>query len=422
MVFATLLISTTLLAVIWDGVYLRGVDSLDVVVYQCYARGFWQGAQAAQQAELQSCTGVWSAAPRRFRSFPDEYPAPALTIFSLPLLMPWLSYATGYVLWMALCLLVAAAILAWRGPPEAAVALPLYLLLAGWTFTLQRYDLIPGLCILLMLALARHGRFRAAVVALAAATVLKAFAIVLLPLLLIAARRSEHGRWRLDLIALFVGICALILLPVAVVAPSALWSPLHFELARPLHIESLPGSLVWLASTVLLGPASGSAGGPSIVFSYRSLNVLGGPQTALSVLALLAGAAGILIAYRRAWRGQDSPARSVVVVLIVLLATGKVFSPQYLLWVLPVVAVAEGIRVRWLLIAALTCFIMYCYYTVPLSNLPLTPRFIAAIITRDLLLCALAVLYLVAPGDRVSGRWPNTPAWHWLLASDARPR
>ncbi len=416
LLFAAVVLVATLAAIGRDIGFMDQYYVLDLSIYKCYARSFWQGEQVAQNADMFLCALLWTGPPHRFHSFPKEYPALALAIFSLPLLTPGLSYVTAFALWLALCVLLVTGALGWRGPPEGVLAFPLYILLAGWFFALQRYDLLPGLCVLLALILAQRGRARASTVALAIGTLLKVFPLVLFPVLLIWCKRADHGRWRLDLVALFGAICLAGVLPVLALNADALWMPLRYEMARPLHIESLPGSLFWITSNAGLGSAPGTAAGPSIDHSHTTLNVAGEAGFAWGTLCLVLGGAGIVLAYRRAWRGRDSLARSFVLILVVLLATSKVFSPQYILWLLPTVAVAEGLRLRWLLIAALVCFIMHSYYTVVSLDLPWNHEFMAAILARNLLLCALAILYLSTPGDLRTQRWPTEPLWRSLVA------
>ena len=172
-----------------DMTFMRTAFVYDVFIYQCYARAFWQGPERAvvTAPDTRSCRSFWGAAPQRFRTFPQEYPVLSLGVFSLPLLTPWLPYNAAFLWWMALCLLLAALILAWRGPPGSAIAFLLYTLLAGWQFVLARYDLVPGLAVLLALVLAQRGRMRAATAVLAAGTLLKGFPVLLLPLLLITS-------------------------------------------------------------------------------------------------------------------------------------------------------------------------------------------------------------------------------------------
>ena len=409
--FTGIIVGITLLALIANVISLQRIDSLDVSVYRCYAQGFWQGEQILHQAATRDCAPLWEKPPQRFHALPREYPAASLVIFSLPLLTPWLSYTNGYIAWMAIILLVATGLLAWRGPPEAAIAFPLYALLAGWSFTLERYDLLPGLCVVLAFALTQRERPRAATAVLAVGTLLKLFPVLLLPLLLIACKRGEGGRWRLDLLAIFAAIGLAGSLPVLLVDPSALWAPIHYELSRPLHIESLPGSLLWLTSNAGLGMGPGLNGGPYPVFSYNSLNVAGGAQAFWGGLFALAGVAGVCAAYGRFWRGRDSLGRAMILVMLVFIASGKVLSPQYFLWILPLAALVEGIRLRWLALSALVCAIITCYYNLPLSTLPWSGPFMSVIVIRNLLLIGLIALYLVLPGDRQLRGWPTQPLW-----------
>jgi hypothetical protein len=205
----------------------------DVFIYQCYARGFWQGPEQSihDVSQTRACQGFWGTGARRFHTFPREYPAPALAVFSLPLLTPWLPYDAAFLWWMALLLLLATGVVAWRGPPAAAIAVPLYTLVAGWQFLLDRYDLVPGLDIMLALVLAQRRNARSATAVLAMSTLLKGLPALLFPALLIAWRRNE-GRWRIDCIILFVSLLLAGLLPVLLTDATAFWSPVLFALWR----------------------------------------------------------------------------------------------------------------------------------------------------------------------------------------------
>jgi len=412
--FAAVMVIATLFVLGNAVAYQSRFDPIDVFEYQCYAHGFWQGTGVTDLANGHSCAPIWGGMPHRFRSFPSEYPAAALAVFSLPLLTPWWPYKTAYSLWLALFFLVAVGLLAWRGPPEVAVAFPLYSLLAGWGFLVQRYDLIVGVCVLLMVLLVRRGRWRAATVLLAVGTLLKIVPVVLLPLLLIAARGDSPKRWRVDLIGLFAGACLVVLLPTLALNPDQALGPLRFLTTRPLQLESLPGILLWLTGGIA-NTDGGPLTGAHVALSYNSLNVIGGASAFWSTLSLVLGGAGLLAAYWRAWHGRDSLGRGTILVLLILLGAGKTASPQYILWLLPTVAVVEGLRLRWIAIAALVWVIMNSYYTVALTALPWTPSFVGAILVRNALLCGVALAYLLTPGDLIAPGWP-TPLWRRLSA------
>ena len=376
--------------------WLGRTDSLDTAIYRCYAHAFWDGPRMLHAADTRACVALWSEPPRQFHTFPREYPALALAVFSLPLLLPGVPYTAGFMAWMGAIMLGTTGWLIRRGQVEAAAAFVLYSLLAGWVFTLQRFDLLAGVGVLCALVLAQRGRMRAAAALLALATLLKLFPVVLLPFLLIAGRRGDSGRWRWDVAAVFLAVCGAGMLPELLLSPAALWSPIHYELARPLQIESLPGSLLWAGSGMPNGPITGD--GPRVVFSYYSLSVVGGAQWLGGTLAAAIGVVGMGLAYGRAWTRRDTLGRSFELAILVLMVSGKVLSPQYILWILPVAAVVEGIRVRWLVLCGLVCLITYFYRVEP-AGLQFDKAFMATVLARNGLLCGLLVIYAFGAGD-----------------------
>jgi hypothetical protein len=411
LVLATLAVLTLIalgLNLRWASANVSG----DVQLFECYAHAFWQGANGPHVGQVPGCV---SDVTQAFHAFPREYPAPALALFSLPLLMPWWSFVVAFALCIAVLVAIVTVVLARQGTLEATIAFPLYVLVAGWFFALERYDILPGLCVLLALVSIDRGHLRAATLALAAGTLLKGFPIALFPLVLIAGKRGEQGSWRFDLVGIYIAICAAGFAPALLLNASGALAPVHYELARSLHIESVAGSLFWYASQNGLGSAPYTPGGPTVGTTY-SVDVLGGSQFAWELFFGIAGIAGVLYAYWRSWRGWDSAGRGFVVVLLCVLLAGKVFSTQYLLWILPVAAYVEGVRFRWLILCILTSAIIDSYYTrtVQLAALPMEQHFIGLIVVRNLLICGLTMLYLLTPGDRRARRWPTRPAWRYI--------
>jgi len=319
----------------------------DVPLYQCYAQAFWQGRAAVTDPRVvRQCP--WPArgpAPARYHALPREYPAAALAVFSLPLLTPWLPYDTAYRLWMAAFMLLGVAILAWWTTRWCTVAMMLYLFVGNADLALTRYDLVPALCVLGALLLAQRSRPRAAAVALAVGALLKVFPLLLVPLAL---------------------------------SPRDAWRPLLFNTARPLHLESVPGSLLWLLSP---------HGTVRVVSAYNSLSLVGGAQHLWGAAFALLGVAGLSAAYLRQWHSQDTLAGGFLLVLLVTVVTSKVFSPQYLLWLLPIAAVADGVAVPWLIVAALA---VPPFFTHP-------PLYMTLLLIRNALLCVIALLSVFAP-------------------------
>jgi hypothetical protein len=63
---------------------------------------------------------------------------------------------------------------------------------------------------------------------------------------------------------------------------------------------------------------------------------------------------GCLWVYWRQMRGRLTVGQAFLACLCAVLVTNKIFSPQYLIWVLPVVAYIEGFDAVWLVICVLT--------------------------------------------------------------------
>lgn len=369
----------------------RPIPIDDIFAYECYAQGFWHGAHAVSiSPHTIFCSDhrwmFWVAPPRAFHTLPREYPAPALAVFSMPLLAPFAPYNVAYM-WMFAGL--ALGVVAWLGRRRflSAAACALYVLVAGWATAVARYDLAPGVLVLIALACAERRRYTGAYLALAAATLLKVFPVVLAPALLAHEWRATRALPRRSL-AIFALAVIGGFLPGALLDPRAFISPLTYNTQRPLHIESVAGSLLWLLGRV--------TGGTRVVLSYHSLNVVGPLGALLAWLATALLSAGLLLVYRRALRGQDDVGRSFVLALLVTLCGGKLLSPQYLLWLLPVAAYAEGLRARWLGVSLLTLAIYPNAYTLDLSlvRLPDHPLFMLAILGRNVALLGITGAYL----------------------------
>jgi hypothetical protein len=122
---------------------------------------------------------------------------------------------------------------------------------------------------------------------------------------------------------------------------------------RGLQVESTLGVLVQLAALATGGRAEASP-------SFGSMNLDG---TAPSLLAKACGPIALVaigaIAWRlftaKAARGPARVAGSAFLSAVALWLTGKVFSPQYMTWGIPLVLAIpgkEGLRLAWGMIAA----------------------------------------------------------------------
>jgi hypothetical protein len=85
------------------------------------------------------------------------------------------------------------------------------------------------------------------------------------------------------------------------------------------------------------------------------------------------------------------------------------FFPQYMLWLFPLVAYVEGLRLRWVVLAVLTVAIYpnaYGFHA-SLVTLPDQPAFMATILARNTVLLVLTAVHL---GMHVERSGPATVA------------
>lgn len=201
---------------------------------------------------------------------------------------------------------------------------------------LVRLDLVPGLLVALVFALlARHPRVSAALLALA--TLSKLWPGVLAATL-VGSRKCRSTWVRLGWFA--GALTALAAVSAVAFGVSRLVSPLTYQSHRGLQIESIAATpfivAAWLDPSrweILHSDAS------------RSYEVIG-PGVALAAHASTAvmGATLLLaltVAIRRFLRGGWTPEAALFfgfVLACLLIVGNKVFSPQYLVWIAPLLA------------------------------------------------------------------------------------
>ena len=157
-------------------------------------------------------------------------------------------------------------------------------------------------------------------------------------------------------------------------------------LSRPIQIESVPSSLLWLG-TFLGFPAMPNQ-------SYFSLNLVGPLEVVIKPLSLLALVVGTLLVCWQVRRGELRLGQGFVAMIAVVLASNKLLSPQYIMWILPLVAYVEGFDLLWLTICALTTLIFPFIYQTrhPILTVPTNPAFLPTITLRNALLVIATVL------------------------------
>jgi hypothetical protein len=281
-----------------------------------------------------------------YRDFELEYPPGALPVFWLPTLGPAEHYDSIFeaVMWICaaalLTLVVRTAATLGDSPQRllaVAVGVAVFPLALG-TVVLTRYDLWPAALAAAALAAVLAGRERLGGLVLGVAVAAKIYPLVLLPPLLVYVARTRGRREAAIGLGTFSVALALVVVPFAVVAPEGLVDSVERQLDRPLQIESL-------GSSVLLAGHQLGLYDPSVVSSHGSQNLTGPLPDALATAQTVLQAAALVAVWLLFTRGPATPARLVAACaasVAVFVALGKVLSPQFLIWLVPVAALVAG--------------------------------------------------------------------------------
>jgi hypothetical protein len=228
------------------------------------------------------------------------------------------------------------------------------LLLAQGALAIQRLDAVTALALALGVhaAVRKHPFGVGLWLGFAGAT--KILPILALPVVVLADLETYRGRWP-RLIAGALLALALGFLPMLLVAPSALSSFVGYHAARGLHCESTLGVLVQLAGLVSGAPAVATP-------SFGSLNLDGPVASTLAKLTAPLTVLAIAWLALRASKTRPGAAACAFAACVAIWLTGKVFSPQYMTWAIPIVLAIPGraaLRLGWGLVCAMALSQLY---------------------------------------------------------------
>ena len=340
-----------------------------------------------------------------YRDFRPEYPPGALPAFAVPALLSdddegfrdvfeWLMAACGVV-----CVLLVAVALAGlrasRARTAAALALTATFPLLLGSVVLTRFDLLPAAFVAGSLAALVWGRNRLGLGLLGVAVAVKLYPAVLVPLAVAYVWRRRGRQEALVGLGVLAAVVVLAFLPFVALAPAGVAHSIGHQLSRPLHIESLASAL-YLA-------AHHAAGVDVEMRSGHGSQNLHGPGTGVAAVlfSLLALAALVWIWLRRPGSPEEL-VRWSAAALVAFVALGKVLSPQFLIWlapVVPLVAGVRGLRASALLSGALVLTQLWfpSRYWELARELDLVPSLL--VLARDLVLVALLVVLARAPNE-----------------------
>lgn len=372
----------------------------------------WQRAFAAPDGRRpEAWPTVTPAAPLTpWRDFLVEYP-PGFFLVALP--PAWLaSSGRGYLLafctLMGLCLAAAVALgeraSSRIGAPLAPGRLAGFVALAALAYGVvvtHRYDAAVGL------ALAVAGWAHAARrpiplgLALGAAAALKG--VPAAATLYVGLALAYERRWRELAVAAAIALALLAatVVPALRVAGDGLYDFARYHAARPLQIESTWAALLGLFAR----------GSVSVQRSFGSTNLAGPAVRWLSPVAALGPIAAALALAGWLWRafrllppgesGDGARARAALAAgcasLVAFMVLGKVFSPQYLGWILPLgaaLSLVDGRRRARLLFLALMGATQLVYPIAYGALESLAPWACALLLARNAVAAAWAIAIL----------------------------
>ena len=357
----------------------------DLFLYRSYAAGFLDGVLP-------------------YREVTFEYPPLAAPLLALGG-VAGTGEETYRIAFAVLALLLAFAVLALSGALAhrtggdrrvAMVAVALMPLLTG-AMIRTHFDLAPVALTLGALLLLCAGRPRIAFAVLGIGVMTKGFPLVVVPVALAWLLARGERREALHATGVLVLCAGAIVAAAVALSPSGAAAALTYHLERPVQIESSPASLLFALDEL-------GAGEARVVNSHRSEGVLHPAADAVAVLFSLALVLAVALCAWGAARRRAGLPTARALVLASLVATvafaclGKVLSPQFLIWVVPLVALALAWRMHVLAAAAaaatlLTLLEFPAHYADVVAR---EPAWLTLVAARNLLLIVTVALALRA--------------------------
>jgi len=307
----------------------------------------WRGGGDGDTVELQRYGDAVLGGQVPYRDFHLEYPPGAVPFFTIPSLGPEHDYLTifrllaiaGVLLGLALLALLLERLEAPRRWAYAALASAAIAPALLGAFSLRRFDMWPAaLCVgALLLFVDRKPEWAFAVLAVAA--LVKTYPAALVPIAFLFVDRRQ----RLRGLVVFCAVGLAVLVPFAAVAHAGLYNAYAQQWNRHLQLET------FAASALLALHHAGR-----IAFDSGSQSVFGGTADALAKVQTafqLVGVLGAAALFARSRRMPLDLVAAAATTVAVAACAGKVLSPQFLLWLAPLVLLSWS-RIAGALLAA----------------------------------------------------------------------
>jgi uncharacterized membrane protein len=380
--FAIAIGAAGLFLLAWSALHIsfyRNIQIIDTPVYETYGEAMVEGDIP-------------------YRDFEVEYPPLALPVFLAPAIGEG-DYRQRFEWLMALCGCAALLFVALSLPKLrlgiATLAFIALAPLAIGTVMLSRFDLWPAALVAAALAALLADRVRLGHLALGLGIAAKLYPGVLLPLAVAYAWRRRGRREALIGAAIAIGVVVLAYAPFMAIAPEETVRSIGRQLSRPLQIESL-GSALLLAVRNTFGLDA------EMYSSHGSQNLRATGAVALAVVLSLVQVATLVWLWVRFARDRATPARLAryaAATLVAFVALGKVLSPQFLIWLIPIVPLARRVSATLLLAVALVLTQIWFPFRYWELAHDLDETMAWVVLARDLVLVALLVALVREPAD-----------------------
>jgi len=336
-----------------------------------------------------------------YRDFTFEYPPLALLFFLLPRLV-----ASTYPVFAAvfeaevlifgligLFFIYSIARRLGKSPWKLMLIYTICILAIG-PIVAQQFDIFPSVMVLFSLYYFWTGHQKISWVLLALGTLTKIFPVAIAPIFIFDYIHNRQYRQLRSGILTFAAICLVGALPFIIFGQDSIWNMVSYHAQRGLQLESTYSSFLILADK--LGWTH-----VTLVFNFGSWNVISPLANALARASTFIVLIGILVSYWfiynqiRPGKSQFSRigAYSILIICSVLI-TSKVLSPQYFIWLVPLVPLVfnrwrYAILFTFVAIGGLTYFIFPTHY---LELMDLKTGIIAVLFARNVLFIIFAVM------------------------------
>jgi Glycosyltransferase family 87 len=277
----------------------------------------------------------------------------------------------------------------------------------------ERFDLWPAMLVLAAVVALLYGRRNLGAAALGLGAAAKVFPLALLPVLLLSRRGTAHIRREL---AVFASAALALVLPFMILGPRGIGHVGKLLVRRPLHVESLGGSILLVAHRFGMYK-------PTIALSFAQSWDLAGTAAKVTAIVTSLVEGGALVAvwllFARGPRDRRDLLLAVAATVLGFVAFGKVLSPQYLVWLGACVPLVLGRARPFALVGMIVASLLTRYvYLWGYPDLLRAGWVSWVMFARNLLLVAIFCSLLFELGASAAGAREADPLGHEAVASE----